>query len=271
MTNKYLAREDAPFDAKIWERLDTVMVKTAKQHLVGRRLLTIDGPFGLGLKSIPGGDTETESGLVVSSTLPVVMLQKIFSLGMRDLANYEQDGIVLNRQPVVEAAHACAKMEDNLIFNGLETDTAKVPGLLNLSESSSLKLLEWEETGTAASAVMQAITLMDEAGYHGPYALALTPKRYNLLFRRYPQGNQSELDHIKTMVTEGIYKAPVLQNQDAVGGVLLASGRQYASLVMGQDLSIGFIGPVGDKFEFSMTESLALRVRQPQAVCVLEE
>jgi uncharacterized linocin/CFP29 family protein len=271
MTSKYLAREDAPFDAEIWEKLDAAMVETAKHQLVGRRLLDIDGPFGIGLKSIPSGDTETESGLLVSTTLPVVMLQKMFTLGVRDLANYERDGTVLNRQPVVEAARACAKMEDDLIFNGLKTDTATVPGLLNLSGALSLKLLEWEETGTAASAIMQAITLLDEAGYHGPYALALAPRRYNLLFRRYPQGNQSELDHIQSMVTEGIYKAPVLQGEEAVGGVLLASGRQYASLVMGQDLAIGFIGPVGDKFEFSMTESLALRVRQSQAICVLEE
>ncbi|HIC93259.1 MAG TPA: bacteriocin, partial [Anaerolineae bacterium] len=59
---------------------------------------------------------------------------------------------------------------------------------------------------------------------------------------------------------------PILES----GGGLLASGRQYASIVLGQDMAIGFIGPVGEKLEFSISESLALLIRQPGAICVLK-
>jgi len=52
--------------------------------------------------------------------------------------------------------------------------------------------------------------------------------------------------------------------------VLVASGVQYASIIVGQDLTIGYIGPGGDEFEFSMSESLALHVKRPQSVCILE-
>ena len=45
MTNKYLAREDAPFGSEIWGKLDTAMVQAVKQQLSGRRLLEIEGPF----------------------------------------------------------------------------------------------------------------------------------------------------------------------------------------------------------------------------------
>ena len=38
MTNKYLAREAAPFSSDVWEVLDTVMTQAAKQQLTGRRL-----------------------------------------------------------------------------------------------------------------------------------------------------------------------------------------------------------------------------------------
>jgi len=69
------------------------------------------------------------------------------------------------------------------------------------------------------------------------------------------------------MVTGGVFKAPILES----GGVLLASGRQFASIVLGQDMTIGFIGPAGGEVEFSISESLALRIRQPQALCVLKE
>ena len=68
------------------------------------------------------------------------------------------------------------------------------------------------------------------------------------------------------MSKEGILKAPILKD----GGVLLASSRQYASIVLGQDMAIGFIGPSGEEVEFSVTESLAVRIRQPQALCALK-
>ena len=35
-------------------------------------------------------------------------------------------------------------------------------------------------------------------------------------------------------------------------------------------MAIGFVGPAGEEIEFLVTESLAVRVRQPQAICALK-
>lgn len=75
-----------------------------------------------------------------------------------------------------------------------------------------------------------------------------------------------ELDHIKTMVTDGIYKAPILKE----GGVLIAPGSQFADMVLGQDMKVGFIGPTAKEMEFYVTESLVPRIRVPQSICALE-
>jgi uncharacterized linocin/CFP29 family protein len=263
MANKYLARGDAPFDAKIWKELDQAMVRAAKSQMVGRRLLPVEGPFGFGLKGISLPDQETQNGWIIGRMQPVVVIREPFTLGVRDLASYEQEGITMNMRPIRAAARECARMEDELIFNG----GPEVPGLLTVSGANTLQLLDWDEVGTAAGAIMQGITALDKAGFHGPYALALTPERYNLLFRRYPQGNQSEMDHIAKMVTDGIFKAPVLD----AGGVLVSGGMESASLVLGQDMSIGFVGPAGDELEFYISESITLRIRYPGAICVLQE
>ncbi|MBC7250063.1 MAG: bacteriocin family protein [Anaerolineae bacterium] len=263
MANKYLAREDAPFGAETWKVLDAAMAAAAKSQLVGRRLLHIEGPFGLGLKVVPLQDTETKSGLITSQVLPVPLIQTTFTLRIRDLASYERDGVSLDTSAVAEAAMTCARMEDELIFNG----APGIPGLLTAKSANTLKLSSWAEVGTAANDIIQAVTALDNAGFHGPYALALAPSRYNLLFRRYERGNFSEMEHVKSIVTDGVFKAPVLKS----GGVLLASGRQYAVIVLGQDMTIGFIGPAGDVLEFSISESLVPLIRQPQAVCVLQE
>jgi uncharacterized linocin/CFP29 family protein len=231
--------------------------------LVGRRLLDVEGPFGLGLKAVPLGDAETEAGLIASQVLPVVFIQKAFAIGTRDLANYEREGVALDTCPASDTARACARLEDELIFHG----TSNVPGLMTVRGSNSMNLLSWDEVGAAAKGIIEAITRLDDAGFHGPYSLALAPERYNLLFRLYPQGKQSELEHIKTMVTAGIFKTPILKG----GGVLLAATAQCASIVLGQDMSVGYIGPAGAQQEFTISESLTVRIRQPQAICVLKE
>lgn len=263
MVNKYLSREDAPIEAGTWEALDRTMLEAAKNVLAGRRVLNIDGPYGLGLKAIPLSDPEAEPAPVISQMLPLALIQRSFTVAKRDLAAFERDGIMLDTKPVAIAAIECAKLEDELVFKGLKD----IPGLLTAKGSNQLKLSPWDEVGTAAEDIIKAVTALDGSGFHGPYCLALAPNRYNLLLRRYPSGNISALEHIKTMATEGVVKAPTLES----AGILLAFGRQFASIVLGQDMTIGFIGPTIERLEFSISESLVPFIRQPKAICLLKD
>jgi uncharacterized linocin/CFP29 family protein len=264
MDNGYLGREDAPIGSEIWSVLDNTVTEAAKSVLAGRRLLYTEGPYGLGLKSVPMQDYRTEGGLIASSFLPLYFIQNNFLLSKRDLAAYEREGVPINTGVVARAAIDTATQEDRLIFFGAPGSQ----GLMTAGKdrgASEYVLKSWDEVGKAADEIIGAITLLDKAGFHGPYTLALAPSRYNLLLRRYPYGN-TELEHIITMVTDGVYKAPVLDS----GGVLMASGRQFASVILGQDMMTGFIGPVGENLEFSISESLALMIREPGAICVLK-
>jgi uncharacterized linocin/CFP29 family protein len=261
MDSKYLGREDAPIGSEVWNVLDDTMVEAAKSVLAGRRILHVEGPFGLGLKAIPMQDAKAKGGLITSQFIPVNMIQKTFLLSKRDVAASEREGIPINTSAVANAAIEAALLEDSLIFKG----ATGTQGLLNVKEAKEYKLSAWDAVGNAADDIIGAITQLDKAGLHGPYTMALTPSRYNLLFRRYPQGG-TELEHLQTIVADGIHKAPILDS----GGVLLASGIQYASIVLGQDMAVGFIGPVAEDLEFSISESMALMVREPKAICVLK-
>jgi uncharacterized linocin/CFP29 family protein len=263
MTNKYLSRDDAPIEAGTWEILDRTMLEAAKSTLSGRRILTIEGPYGLGLKAVPLSDLEVESAPVTSPVVPLALISRNFTMAKRDLATFERDGIMLDTRPVAATAIECAKLEDELVFKG----TKDAVGLLTARGSNQLKLSPWSEAGMAAEDIIKAVTVLDGSGFHGPYCLALAPGRYNLLLRRYPNGNLSELEHIRMMVTEGVIKVPALDS----GGILLASGRQYASVVLGQDMAVGFIGPVGERLEFYISESLTPFIRQVKALCLLKD
>ena len=218
MENDYLGRKDAPISAETWKLLDATMIEAAKSQLTGRRLLSIEGPFGFGLKTIPLSDCEIAEGITASPVIPVNLLTTTFFLNKRDLAASGKDPI-LDLDPVASAAIMCAAKEDGIIFSGI----GDTPGLLGAEGSSSLALNKWDKVGMAADQIIKAVTQLDDAGFHGPYCMGLAPARYNLLLRRYPQGDGTELDHMRTILGGDVVKAPVLKK----GGVLLASGRQY--------------------------------------------
>jgi uncharacterized linocin/CFP29 family protein len=262
MENVYLGRKEAPIGADTWKLLDSIMIEAAKSQLAGRRLIPLEGPFGYGLKFLALSDCELEEGVFTSSVVPVHGIKTGFSLGKRDLAAFEKDKLTFDGAPVACAAMDCAAKEDRIIFQGI----AGSPGLLTVEGTSSQTLTKWDKVGTAADQIIEAVTKLDDAGFHGGYCMALAPSLYNLLLRRYPQGDGTELDHIRTIVPEGIVKAPVLKK----GGVLLASGRQFCSLGIGQDMAVGYNGPVGDTLEFYVMESLALLIHVPEAVCILK-
>jgi len=270
MFEQYLQRGDAPFGDKVWEQIDNAVVEAARSQLSGRRLLRTIGPYGPGVKALPFRDSPirgaTVEGVTVESScvVPVMMTHSEFSLYVRDIAVFEQSGMPLDLDAPIQAALASARQEEQLVYNGFPA--LNTVGLLNTPGTRSIKLRPWNAVGDAVEDVIAAVTELDAGGFTGPYALALTPRSYNHLFRRYEYGEMTELDHIRRIVTDDIVKAPAMPG----GGVLVDTSGPYANIVLGQDLMTSFVGPAAGRYEFTIVESVALWVRVPGAVCVLK-
>jgi uncharacterized linocin/CFP29 family protein len=271
MSEKYLHRDDAPFGDKVWEKIDEAVIGAAKSQLSGRRLLPIQGPYGLGLKNLPTGDrpvdekTTGRSQMDAPCVTPLAAIYAEFELPVRDVAAFEQYGLPLDLAPAAQAAMDCARQEDQLVFNG--SKKCGLQGLMDIKGSCSEKLKPWDSIGMAIEDIIRAVTALDKNGFHGPYTLGLAVDLYNLLFRRYPQGNQTEMGHLKDVITGGIVKSPAV----ASGGILLSSGVPFVSIVLGQDLMTGFVGPGGHVYEFTISETVALKATVPGAICVLKK
>ena len=48
MATELLNRGDAPFSDKVWAAIDAAVVGAAKSQLGARRVLPVEGPYGLG-------------------------------------------------------------------------------------------------------------------------------------------------------------------------------------------------------------------------------
>lgn len=271
MSEDFLNRGDAPFEDKIWEQIDRTVQSVASRVLSARKLLHIEGPYGLGLKFVPEHDQvvseESSGALTVSSAgaIPLAFLVNKFSLNSRDLDQFASSGIMFDMKEMVSSVLALADKEDKLLFYG--SSALGVRGMMNTPGTLKSKLKSWKKIGDATDTVISAIEQLDKAGFHGPYSLALAPSLYNSLFRRYPQEEVLEVEHLKSLVSEGIIKAPVLNE----GGVLVNYGAQFASIALGQDLMTGFEGPEGRDYTFVLSESIALRINIPHTICVLEQ
>src|SRR3954452_25509952 len=120
---------------------------------------------------------------------------------------------------------------------------------------------DWSQPGVALDNVLQATTRLDEAGFHGPYALALAPALYNNLFRLFPGTDVIGVEHLRRLATAGIYKAPI------EGGVLVDTW--VGVLVLGQDFSAGYSSQDGVHYYLYISESIVLRIDEPRAICVI--
>ena len=270
MPERHLHRVDVPFGERVWQRIDTAVTEAAESQHSGRQLLHTAGPHGLGLTTLSSDDRvidgKTAEGATVDAgvMIPLAFIHSEFTLSIRDVAAHEQSGMPLDVKLAANAAIAVASQEDQLVFSGLPS--LGTTGLLNTPGSRSIKLKPWDQVGAAVEDIILAANGLDGAGFSGPYTLALAPNLYNRLWRRYPRGNTTELEHVEQFVSEGVIKVPDLP----AGGVLVARDGPFADIILGQDLRADFIGPAGGRYEFTVSESIALWLQQPEAACVLK-
>jgi len=261
-----LNRGHAPFPAHIWEMIDQAAANAARDRLPGRRFLDLEGPFGLGLTVIEIGNDDycrqpgpDEAGQILGNAIQVPMIRKSFRLSIRRVAAHLDNGQPLDLSPAQDAAEAVADREEELIYTG--QPAFGVHGLLNVDGRQQVEGGDWSMSGVGLDNVLAAATRLDEAGFHGPYALALAPALYNSLFRFIPGTDVFGLEHLRRLATAGIYKAPI------EGGVLVDT--RVGELVLGQDFSTGYSSQDGIHYHLYISESIVLRIDEPRAICVI--
>lgn len=260
----HLNRSQAPIGGEFWKTLDEAAVGAARAILTARRFLDVEGPFGVGLTAIEVGDdgpvreeTAERAGLIAGRVLAVPLLRKSFALSVRRLAAHGQQGQPLDLTAVERAAEDLAASEEDLIYHG--EPKAGLVGLLTVPGRQEAAVRDWGSVETALEDVLAAVTKLGKAGFRGPYALALSPERFNSLFRLYEDSNLSQIKHFNQICARGVFKAPI------DGGVVVDP--RAGKIIIGQDLAVGFSRSDGTHHHLYLTESLVLRVDDPGAVC----
>jgi uncharacterized linocin/CFP29 family protein len=276
----FLQREQAPLSIDQWAALEQTVVRTAQSMLVARRFINLVGPFGAGVESLPndtlvGGSTAhldllgNQEGQAIGidrrSFLPLPLLYKDFWVHWRDLESNRQLGIPLDVGKAAAAAAATAQAEDRLVFDG--EPTLDLPGLRNVQDRQTLPMSDWGSMGRAFADVVEGVRALTQAGFTGPYALAVSPRLYADLNRIFDDSGVLELEQVEKLARRGVYPTAVLPEPAAL---LVDSGGQNLDIAVGVDLSTAYVESNNLNHRFRVLESLVLRIRRPGAICTFE-
>ncbi|WP_144553960.1 family 1 encapsulin nanocompartment shell protein [Bacillus sp. X1(2014)] len=277
--NKLHLYPDSPLNELEFSQLDQTVIESARRQLVGRRFIELYGPLGRGMQSIPNdiflenmeakmdfqGSFETivESSKRVNHTIP--LLYKDFVLYWRDIEQTKTLDIPIDFSPAANAARDVANLEDQMIFHGArEFD---IPGLMNVQGRLTHLIGEWYESGAAFQDIVEARNKLLEMNHHGPFALVLSPELYSLIHRVHKDTNVLEIEHIRELVTDGVFQSPVLKGKT---GVILNTGRNNLDLAVSEDFDTAYLGVEGMNHPFRVYETAVLRIKRPGAICTLE-
>ncbi|WP_026673816.1 family 1 encapsulin nanocompartment shell protein [Alkalihalobacterium bogoriense] len=271
---------DAPLNEKQWNELDATVIESARRQLVGRRFIDLYGPLGEGVQTVTNDIYENqelgnisyhgESTELSSPTrrvnLSVPLLYKDFMLYWRDLQYAKALDNPIDFSAAAHAAQQCALLEDDLIFNG--SKEFDLPGVLNVKGKLTHLRSDWMTSGNAFSDVVEARNKLLRMGHTGPYALVLSPELYALLHRVHQGTNVLEIEHVRELMTAGVFQSPMIKGKR---GVIVDAGKQNLDLAIGQDFETAFIDDENMNHVFRVYESAVLRIKRPSAICTLED
>lgn len=256
----YLGRDMAPLSEEQWKQLEEVVVSTAKELLVGRRVLPLFGPLGAGVAAVPT--------LQVTAEGPKSVLVELcengedFAIDWRQLEQAKALG-AMDWTAAAIAAAKCAAREDQAIFQGCEE--CGMPGLLTVPGRIEIKGGDWSDGEALFADVVAATTKLAEAGMPGPYALVASPQTLALTHRWTPQGADLE-DMIEELATAGLYSSRHVPEKTLL---VMQAGAHVADLAVGVDLTVAYVGNDGMTHLFRVLETGALRIKQPSGICVV--
>ncbi len=251
-------RDATPFGDEVWHEIDERVVEVMTKILVGRKILPMVGPLGWGVEQAPVFGFETDGPAVATSRKYVELkeLEQEFKLRAKHLAMAQQTPFKLDLGAAAIAATKLAYAEDEYLLSDM-MNQAKAKAALG----------DWAQPNGPFTAIANAIAAFQNHGVAGPFAMIVGPMMYaRLASLMLGYGVGRELDMVTSLLGEGIYTTTRMPDNKAL---LVSPQKWNMDLVVGQDAVTAYVGNEGLDHCFRVFETLVLRVKRPEAICVL--
>jgi uncharacterized linocin/CFP29 family protein len=261
-----LLRELAPISEAAWDAIEDEAKRTLHLMLAARKLVDFKGPLGWEASAVSLGRTQPVGTPVqngVQSRLrrvqPLVELRTPFELDREELEAIGRGADDPDVDAVREAARNLALAEDRAVFHGYPD--AGIAGIIQSASSATLTISDDYEAYPAL--VAEATNKLRTAGVEGPYAIALGPRCHTGLTKT-TKGGYPVIEHVRRLLDGPIVWAPGVN-----GAVVLSTRGEDFELVVGQDVSIGYLSHTAQSVTLYLQESFTFRVLSPEAAIPL--
>ncbi|PRZ40510.1 putative linocin/CFP29 family protein [Antricoccus suffuscus] len=255
----------APVTEEAWAEIAEEATRTFKRNVAGRRVVDVRGPLGFETASVSTGHvTEIASpqdGIRsrLRDVAPLVELKVPFTVTREAIDDVLRGAKDSDWQPVKDAATLLAHAEDRAIFDGYAA--AHITGIGPGSDNAKVSLPE--DPRDLPDAVATAQTALRLAGVEGPYSLVLDADLYTAVSETRDHGYPIR-EHLERMVQDKIIWAPALK-----GAYLLSTRGGDHELIIGQDVSIGYLEHSADEVRLYLQESITFQSYAGEASVVL--
>ena len=263
----HLLRELAPVTEAAWSEIEEEARRSLRHFLTARKVVDLTGPHGwdhsaLGLGRVaPAGDGPADG---VESRIrlvqPLAELRTPFTLDRAEIDAVERGAPDADWDPVVDAARRAARAEDHLVFRGFAA--AGVRGIAETTPHDPVEINN--DYDRYPNYVAQAVETLKRAGVAGPYAIALGPRCYTGVIETTEHGGYPVLQHLRLIVEGPVLWAPAVD-----GAIVLSLRGEDFELVVGQDLSIGYLDHDAESVRLYLEESITFRAATPEAAIAL--
>jgi len=260
-----LSRELAPISDEAWAAIEAEAKRTLETYLAGRKLVDFSGPKGWPFSAVATGRARRVDKLPwegIEARLrvvqPLIELSADFDLEREELDAVSRGAANPELGPLIEAARRLAVAEDRLVFEGFEAG-----GVTGVATGAPRRVTA-SGGDDILRAVSDALELMREAGVGGPYGLALGPRWYTDLAKIPGSGRYPLIEHVRRLIQGPIVWAPAL-----AGGLVVSQRGGDFELVVGRDISIGYLAHDADKVRLYFEESLTFQSLAPEAAVTI--
>jgi uncharacterized linocin/CFP29 family protein len=262
----HLFRELAPVTDEAWEEIESEATRTLRHYLTARRVVDFTGPKGWEHTSEATGRTATlpppnpSVEARARQAQPLIELRVPFTIARTELDAISRGARDADLDPVRNAARHLALTEDNAVFEGYTP--GQIAGIGECTPHQPLSISD--DYADYPATVARAVATLQREGVTGPYAIALGPRCYTGVIETTEHGGYPLLEHLRLILGGPALWAP------AVDGAIVVStrGGDY-ELVVGEDVSIGYLDHDATNVRLYLEETFTFRVLAPEAAVAL--
>lgn len=284
-----------------WNKIESAAVEEAQRGRVAAQILPVVGPEDpttvaipeYGLNNVPSPSTnppQTANRRLNVNSDPTLYLTTIavnVSVRLREAADPDLEAaLVMFRR----AGNYIARIEDALVFNGRPGPNLPPPvgiagippvftirgdgainGLLTGAPVINLGGIPGTLGNRVVTGIIQAINQLDARGQLGPYSCALSPFLFEAVCT--PNGNLVlPRDRIIPFLQAPPFRSSaILQFAPVLAwGVVVAGSGNPLEIVVARDLHVRYLQTSEEpRLIFRVSERVALRIKEPQAIVAL--